>query len=262
MKKKVFAALLSAVLVLGLAGCSGGSDNNKADDSVQKIKDKGELVMLTNAAFPPFEYVDGDTIKGVDIDIAQAIADELGVKLTVTNMDFDPIVDYVKSGKGDLGLAGITRNEKREKAVDFSNTHVKTKQYIIVPKDVDTASFDPNGKIAGVQQGTTGDTYYASDEEVMKPSEVKRYKSAVDAVADLKLGRVDFVIIDELPAKKLAEQNPETKCYDPGYEEEEYAIAMQKDSPELQKVVNDVLKKLQDEGKIDEFLVKHTSNEA
>ncbi len=243
MKKKIIAALLAGAMMFTAVGCSNSGDNASADDSVQKIKDKGELVVLTNATFPPFEYMEGEEIKGVDIDIAQAIADELGVKLTVTNMDFDPIVDYINSGRGDLGIAGMTINEKRQKAVDFSDTYITTKQYIVVNKDVDENTFDPNGKIIGVQQGTTGDTVYASGE--IEAKEVKRYKSAVDAVADLKAGRIDCVVVDEMPAKKLAEQNADSvKCYDPGYDEESYAITMKKDSPELQKFVNSVLKKL------------------
>lgn len=260
MKKKIMAALLAAAMMFTVAGCSkGGSDAPAGDDSVQKIKDKGELVVLTNAEFPPFEYVDGDTVKGVDIDVAQAIADELGVKLTVTNMDFDPIVDYVKSGRGDLGIAGLTVNDERKMAVDFSDEYVTSKQYIIVGKDVDETTFDPKDKVIGVQQGTSGDLYYAS--EMTSTENVKRYKSPVDAVADLKAGRIDCVIVDELPAKKLAEKNADSvKCYDPGYDEESYAIAMQKDSPELQKLVNEVLKKFAEEGKLEESMINHTAN--
>lgn len=257
MKKKILAALLAAAMMFTVAGCSNG-DSGK-DTSVQDIKDKGELVVLTNAAFPPFEYMDGDEIKGVDIDIAQAIADELGVKLTVTNMDFDPIVDYVKSGRGDLGIAGMTINDERKQAIDFSDEYITTTQYIIVPKDTDESTFDPNGKVIGVQQGTTGDFVYASD--VLDAKEVKRYKSGVDAVADLKAGRVDCVIIDELPAKKLAEQNADAvKAYDPGYDKESYAIAMKKGSTELQTLVNKVLKDFADSGKLEESIVAHTSN--
>ncbi len=257
MKKKILAALLAAAMTFAIAGCS--DSNSGADTSVQDIKDKGELVVLTNAAFPPFEYMDGDQIKGVDIDIAQAIADKLGVKLTVTNMDFDPIVDYVKNGRGDLGIAGMTINDERKEAVDFSNEYITTTQYIIIPKDADETTFDPNGKVIGVQQGTTGDFVYASEE--IEAKEVKRYKSAVDAVADLKAGRIECVIIDELPAKKLAEQNADAvKAYDPGYEPESYAIAMKKGSTELQTVVNEVLKEFADSGKLEESIVAHTSN--
>ena len=230
--------------------------------TVEKIKEKGELVMLTNAAFPPFEYVDGSEITGVDVEIAQAIADELGVKLTVTNMDFDPIIDYIKTGKGDLGIAGITANEEREKAVDFSTSYITTTQYMILPTGVDGATFDPNGKIIGVQQGTTGDNYYASDPEVMQPKEVKRYKSAVDAAADMALGRVDCVIIDEMPAKAIVANNPgKMQAYDPGYDKESYSIAMMKGNDSLKQVVDSVLQKLADEGKIEEMIVKHTSNQ-
>jgi len=250
---KKFVALIMAALMMAmlLSGCS-------STPTVDAIQKRGELIMLTNAEFPPFEYVDGDQIKGVDVDIAQAIADELGVKLTITNMNFDAIVDYVKAGKGDIGVAGMSVTDARKKAVDFSVEYVTSTQYMIVPKDVDEASFDPNGKIIGCQQGTTGDLYYASDAEVIDAKDVKRYKSGLDAAKDLINGRVDCVIIDELPAKKICEANPELKCYDPGYEPESYAIAIQKGNSSLLNAVNSVLQKLLDEGKIEEFVVSHS----
>ena len=159
--------------------------------------------MLTNAAFPPFEYVENDEVVGVDVDIANEIAKELGVKLTVQDMEFDLIIDYIKAGKGDIGAAGITADDERRKQVDFSVEYITSTQYVIVPAGTDTKTFKLDGKVIGVQEGTTGDVYYASDAEVIKAKEVKKYKSAIDAAADMLLGRVDCVIIDELPAKKI-----------------------------------------------------------
>lgn len=251
---KVIALALAAVLATGLfAGCSSSQKSG-----VDKIKEKGEIVMLTNAAFPPYEYMENNEEVGVDIDIANEIAKELGVKLTVTNMDFDPIIDYIKAGKGDFAAAGITVNEERKEAVDFSIEYTTSTQYVIIPKDADPATYDLNGKTIGVQQGTTGDLYYASVEDYFKAGDVKRYKSAIDAVAEMKAGRVDCVIIDEMPAKKLVEENPEYICYDPGYPPESYAIAVQKGNSDLLDVINKVLQRLMDEGKIEELIVQHS----
>lgn len=252
---KKFAVLLAALLVLG---CLGGCANTR---SVDEVKKAGELVMLTNAAFPPFEYVENGEVVGVDVDIARAIADELGVTLRVVNMDFDPIPDYVKTGKGDIGAAGMTINDERQKVVDFSVEYVKSKQYIIVPADSDLTADTLDGLIMGVQQGTTGDVYFASDPDVVEAKEVKRYKNAIEAAEDLKLGRVDCVVIDELPAKKIAAASGGAlKCFESNAEEEYYAIAVQKGNDSLMSVINTVLSRLIEEGKIEEFLVKHSEN--
>ena len=255
MKKvmKALSLLVAGVLVLAcFAGCAGQS-------GLAQIKEKGELVMLTNAAFPPFEYVENDEVVGVDVDIANEIAKELGVKLTVQDMEVDLIIDYIKAGKGDIGAAGITADDERRKQVDFSVEYITSTQYVIVPAGTDTKTFKLDGKVIGVQEGTTGDVYYASDAEVIKAKEVKKYKSAIDAAADMLLGRVDCVIIDELPAKKITEKNAgKMICYDAGYEPESYAIAVKKDNEELLDAINTVLKRLMDEGKIQEYVVKHS----
>lgn len=272
MKKvtKALSLLMAAALVLVcFAGCTGGdgTDSSNAGASntqplskVEQIKAKGELVMLTNAAFPPFEYSKGTDIVGVDVDIANEIAKELGVKLTVQDMEFDLIVDYIKAGRGDIGAAGMTVDEERKKQVDFSVEYITSTQYVIVPAGTDTKSFKLDGKVIGVQEGTTGDVYYASDEKVIKAKEVKKYKSAIDAANDMLLGRVDCVIIDELPAKSITEKSAgKMACYNPGYDPESYAIAVQKGNEDLLQVIDTVLNRLMKDGKIDEYVIKHSS---
>jgi len=256
--KKIAVILMVALLACGLmlSGC-GGSDG----PSVESVQDAGKIVMLTNAAFAPFEYMDGSDIVGVDVDIAKEIAKELGVELEIVDMNFDAIVDYVKNGKGDFAAAGMTINDERKEKVDFSIEYVTSTQYVIVMNNQDPDTFDLNDKVVGVQQGTTGDMYYASindgtGEFIAK--DVKRYKSAVDAAADMKNGRVDCVIIDELPAKKIVENNADMICFDPGWAPEDYAIAIQKGS-DLIDPINSVLERLMAEGKIDEYVINHTS---
>jgi len=253
-KRALALVLAIMMLVFSLTACSTGSKS-----AVETIKKNGKIVMLTNAAFAPFEYMDGSKVVGVDADIAAEIAKELGVELEITNMDFDSLIDFVKTGKGDFSAAGMTITDERKEQVDFSIEYVTSTQYIIVPADVDPATFDLNDKIIGVQQGTTGDMFYASVTDVFTAKEVKRYKSAVDAAADMELGRVDCVIIDELPAKKIVENNSDSMiCYDAGWEPEDYAIAVQKGS-DLLPVINKVLERLVSEGKIDEYLINHTA---
>ena len=270
MKKnmKALTLLVAGVLVLVcFAGCTGNGDtgessnaaaasNTQPQSKVEQIKAKGELVMLTNATFPPFEYTKGTEVVGVDVDIANEIAKELGVKLVVQDMEFDLIVDYIKAGRGDIGAAGMTITDERKEQVDFSNEYITSTQYVIVPAGTDTKSYQLDGKVIGVQEGTTGDVYYASEPKVIKAKEVKKYKSAIDAANDMLLGRVDCVIIDELPAKKITEKSAgKMICYDPGYDPESYAITIQKGNEDFVEVVNKVLTRLKDEGKIDEYVV-------
>ena len=242
--------ILCLVLALMMTVCCLASCGAKSDD---------ELVMATNAAFPPYEYMEGEEYAGIDIDLAEAIAEKLGKKLVIENVEFGTIVTGVETGKYDVGIAGMTVTDERKEQVDFSIEYVTSTQYIIVPADVDPATFDLNDKIIGVQQGTTGDMFYASVTDVFTAKEVKRYKSAVDAAADMELGRVDCVIIDELPAKKIVENNSDSMiCYDAGWAPEDYAIAVQKGS-DLLPVINKVLERLVSEGKIDEYLINHTA---
>ena len=290
--KKFLAVALSAVVACGLfASCgktpaangndntSGASSTAASDSAVEAIKAKGELVMYTNAAFPPFEYLsDTSEAVGVDVDIGQAIADELGVELKVENVDFDSIVPSIQSGKGDIGAAGMTVTPERQKEVDFSDTYETSIQYIIVPEDVEVSKVeDLAGKAIGVQTGTTGDTLIAGeingkeDEEGNKvegvlqgtDAEEVQYKSALEATQDLLNGRIDAVVIDKMPAESIVAKNDGLKCVELVYAdgsktEESYGICVAKGS-DLTEVVNKVIKDLQDSGKIDEFMVDHSN---
>jgi polar amino acid transport system substrate-binding protein len=156
-------ALALCVLMAGavFAGCA-----SEQQSALDRIKEAGEIVMLTNAAFPPFEYLGTDNeVVGVDVEIANAIANEIGVKLKIVDMDFDGIVTAIQSGKGDLGVAGMTATDERRESVDFSVNYVDTAQYIIVKSDNTdiTCADDLAGKNVGVQNGTTGDIYVSEN---------------------------------------------------------------------------------------------------
>ena len=272
--KKLVAVLLAGVLALGaFAGCGGEKS------SVESIKKSGKLVMTTNAAFPPFEYVsDGDKVVGVDADIAQAIADELGVELQIDNVTFDGALTAISTGKADIAAAGITVTEERKQNMDFSDTYATSVQYVITKKGVTVNNIeDLKGKKMGVQMGTTGDLIltdeingYQDDagnnvEGVLQGSgaEVIQYKSALEAALDMNNGNLDAVVIDKLPAENIVAVNDNMTCTELVYADgsstqEEYAIAVQKGNQELLDVINDVLKKLDEEGKIDEFILEHT----
>ena len=263
--------MLALVFALGMLGaCSSPSATTSASASasassasgsaVDKIKSVGKIVMATNAAFPPYEYLgDDNKIVGVDVDIANEIAKDLGVKLEISDMDFDSIVAAVQAGKADFAAAGLTINDERKKSVDFSIEYATSSQYMIVKKDntaIKTGT-DLKGKVIGVQQGTTGD-YYAADESVGAKS-VERYKSGLDAASALKAGKIDAVVIDKLTAQAIVKANDDLSMIDEELTQESYAIAVPKGSQDLLKAINTTLQRLIDEGKIQEYTQSHIS---
>lgn len=170
---------------------------------------KPELHMATNAQFPPYEYYEGDKIVGIDAEMAAAIADKLGMKLVIDDMDFDAIITAVQTGKADMGMAGMTVTEDRLKNINFSDTYAKGVQVVIVPegseiKSVDDLSKDGAKYLIGTQKGTTGDIY---SEEDFGADRVMKYASGNEAVQALVTGKVDCVIIDKEPAKAYVEAN-------------------------------------------------------
>jgi len=250
--------IISMVLCIALAvtlvsACSSGGSG------VDKIKKEGKLVVLTNAEFPPYEYVGADgSVVGIDVDISQAIADELGVTLEVVNMDFDGLIPALVGGKGDIVAAGLTVDPERAESVDFSTTYADAKQLIIVTKDDPKVSGaeDLAGKTIGVQLGTTGDLYVTDNVE---GAVVKQYKSGLDASVDLKNGKLDAVVIDELPAQSIVNSNPDLEIVDMPDTDEQYAIAVPKDDKELNELVSGVIEKLINDGKIAEFTATHVA---
>jgi ABC-type amino acid transport substrate-binding protein len=272
--KQIAAVALAAVLAMGaLSGCS----KYKTLEDIQK---EGTIVMYTNAEFAPFEYMgDGNQVSGVDVDIANEIAKDLGVKLQIENVAFDTIIGAIQSGKGDFGAAGMTVTAEREKQVDFSVKYVKSRQYIVQKADSNLNTLDDlKGKKIGVQLGTTGDLIIddnlkaAADREGTEENGVlfesgatlKQYGSAPIAAADIATGKLDCVVVDELPAKSIAEKNEGYKAVEMTYAdgsttEEEYAFCVAKGNKTLLDAINKTMQRLMDEGKIDEYVLNHTT---
>ena len=276
--KKKFALALAAIMMTGtLAACGSTNTNDNAGSTadnttfgasaVEAIKEKGEIVMLTNAAFPPFEYLaDDGSVQGVDADIAQAVADKLGVELKIVDMDFDSIVNSLKAGKGDFAAAGMTITEERLKQVDFSDEYVTSSQMVVVRADsdlegdkdaLDTAL---SGKNIAVQAGTTGDWYAGGDEttgSTIKNANVLQYKSATEAALHLANGKADAIIIDQKPAEAIVAANDgKLKVLDTKLTDEQYAFAVQKNQEDLLAVINEVVAEYKGD-KVDELITKH-----
>ena len=242
--KKLLVSTLTVVSAICLCACGKSSDN--------------KLVMATNAAFPPYENVEGDKIVGIDPEIAQAIADDLGMELVIEDMAFDSIIAAVTSGKASMGMAGLTVTEDRKQNVDFSDSYTMAAQVIIVKEGSTIAGPDDlSGLKVGVQLGTTGDIY-ADD---IENATVERYSKGFEAVNALLQDKIDAVIIDNEPAKVFVAQNEGLTIVDEEFTVEEYAIAVQKGNTELLEKINGSLKKLKESGKIDEIIGKYIKAE-
>lgn len=250
--KKILALVLAvAMMSFAFAGC-GKKENITITE--------GTLTMGTNATFPPYEYTDenGDII-GIDAEIAAAVAEELGLKLEIKDMEFDSLIPAVQAGSIDIAFAGMTVTDERKESVDFSDTYAKGVQVIIVPEDSKIASPDDlEGKKIGVQTGTTGDIYCTDD---FGQENVKQFNNGALAVAALTQGQVDCVIIDNEPAKNFVKSNKGLKILETSYADEDYAAAVSKENNELLKKVNEAMKTLKDNGKIDEIISKYIKAE-
>ena len=175
---------------------------------------KPELIMATNAFFPPYEFYENDAVVGIDAEMAAAIADQMGRKLTIVDTEFGSIIGGVQTGKYDMGMAGMTVTEERQQSVNFSDSYATGVQVVILTEDSPIKTLedllDPSASYkAGVQQDTTGDIYLSdtADNGGIGEDRVVRYKTGNEAVQALLTGKVDCVVIDQEPAKAYVEQN-------------------------------------------------------
>lgn len=258
----VLACLMVCTCMFAFASCDGGNkDADESDDSKtsNKTSNATKIVMATNASFPPYEYYDGDKIVGIDAEIAALIAEELGMELEIVDVEFNSIIDGVKTGKYDIGMAGMTVREDRLINVDFSNSYAKGVQAVIVKEgsaitSVDDLLADGATYKVGVQTGTTGAIYCEDD---CGSDRVVQYKTGNEAVKALKTGKIDCVVIDNEPAKSYVKANTGLKVLDTKYVEEEYAICVKKGNSELLNKINAALEKYTNDGTIQKIIDKY-----
>lgn len=273
--KKFMAVMLAAAMTVSLAACGSGSSTTTTSSSDETgsgttasstasftTVEDGKLHMATNAAFPPYEMTTDDgSYTGIDVEIATKIADDLGLELVVDDMEFNSVVTSVQQGKEDIGMAGMSVTPEREQNVDFTDSYATAVQSIIVKEDSDIKSSDDlaNATKIGVQTGTTGDLdcqdQYGTDH-------VAGYSNGALAVQALLADKVDAVVIDNNPAKEFVAQNAGLKILDTPYEQEEYAIAVSKDNTALRDAINTELKKLIDDGTVQEIVARYMNEEA
>lgn len=276
---KVLSIVSASVLSLGMmAGCgstAASSGNTEAsakatteasaeesatpeESAADTTTGSGDVIVMgTNAEFEPFEYRENGTdITGFDVEIAQKVADKLGKELKIEDMAFDSLIMALNSDKIDFIAAGMTATKERKTQVDFSDSYFKSKQMIIVKSDntdINTVE-DLKGKKVGVQLGTTGDLAVSGTEGI---TDVSQFQTGTQAVMDLKNGKVDAVVIDAEPAKKMTEGQSDLKLLDAPFVEEEYAIAVKKGDTELLKAINETLANIKADGTYDEIYAKY-----
>ncbi len=213
----------------------------------------GELIMATEATFPPYEYRDGDKIIGIDVEIVQEVADRLGCKLRIDDVKFDSVIPSVISGKCDIGASGITVTEDRKKQVNFTIPYIEAAQVIVVPKGSDIqGESDMKGKRIGVQQGTTGDHYVTDN--IQEP---ERFENGVFACTALATGKLDVVVLDNEPAKAHCRVHGNIEILPAPLTSESYAFAVSKKNQELLEKINAVLTDMKSAGRIDEIIRKY-----
>ena len=259
-KSKVIMGVMAMAMVAALTACGTKATKetktetttanaaNSSEITGDGVATKGQLVMVTNLEFPPFEYRENDQPTGIDVDIAKEVAKKMGLELKVDDIAFDSIIPELVSGKADISFAGMTVTE----------TYAKASQMIIVKNDSSIAGPDDlKNKRIGVQQGTTGDLFSST----VEGATIERYNKGMEAVQALVQGKVDAVVIDEQPAKVYVKEVQGTKVLDAVAKQdtEEYAAAVKKGNTALLNNVNKALDQMKADGTIDQIIAKYTA---
>ena len=263
--KKIIATAVLGIMTMGLAGCGSSNDKNSASktDLLEKIQKNGKLVVGMSADYAPYEfhYIDEngkDVIGGFDVDIANEIANKIGVNLVIQEMDFDALVSALPAGKVDLVISGMNPTEERAKVVDFSEVYYNSKHGILVrAEDADKYQTfaDLEGAKVGVQLGSTQEKIAKTE---IPNVNLQQLSNINNLILELKAGKVDAIVMEKPVAEMAVKSNPELAVGEPTYEEKTggNAVGVAKNNEQLLAKVNEVIKELNETGKMDEYIVK------
>lgn len=279
--KKLTALLLALTMALALCACSS-TGNTPTDAPTQPAAaptdapteeptdapaafttvEEGKLHMSTNAAFPPYIMLDDNNeFTGIDAEIAQAIAEKLGLELVIDDMEFTPALLAAQNGESDFAMGGVSITEKRKATMDFSDSYATGIQVVIVKEDSPIQSVDDlgNAEMIGCQAGTTGYLYCSDtpENDGFGEDHVTAYDTGALAVMDLAAGTIDAVVIDNEPAKEYVAQTPGLKILDGAWVTEDYGIGFQKGNTALKDAVNAALAELVADGTLQGILDKY-----
>lgn len=263
--KKIIATAVLGIMTMGLAGCGYSNDKNSASktDLLEKIQKNGKLVVGMSADYAPYEfhYIDEngkDVIGGFDVDIANEIANKIGVNLVIQEMDFDALVSALPAEKVDLVISGMNPTEERAKVVDFSEVYYNSKHGILVrAEDADKYQTfaDLEGAKVGVQLGSTQEKIAKTE---IPNVNLQQLSNINNLILELKAGKVDAIVMEKPVAEMAVKSNPELAVGKPIYEEQTggNAVGIAKNNPQLLAKVNEVITELNESGKMDEYIEK------
>lgn len=257
LKRPVLTTAVLSVLALTVAAC-GGDSGGTTKGGADLIKD-GTLTVCSDVPYPPFEDFDKSApsgFTGFDIDVVQAIADSLKLKLAVKDESFDGLQSglTLNSGACDLVASAMTITADREKNLDFSDGYYDSEQSLLVPAGSDIASIgDLSGKKVGVQQGTTGKQYA---EDNATGADIVSFPSDAEMYAAIKAGQVD-ALLQDLPVNLDHTKDGKFQVVEKYSTDEQYGFAIKQGNTELVTEVNDALKTLRDDGTYDDIYNKY-----
>lgn len=247
MKKIIALALMAIMILCSFAGCGAKGK------TLAEVKEAGKLTVATSPDFPPFESIEGGEVVGIEIDIMNLIAKELGVELEIVQMDFDSVLFGVQSAKYDCGMSGITANEDRKENMLFTTPYYNAAQVIVVKADsAIKGKADLTGKKVSVQTGTTADEGCKAE-----GLEVSAFAANADAKAALTTGKVDAWIVDNLTAIQMVEESDGLVILDEKMTEEPYAFAFAFGSEDLVAEIDKALKTLIDNGTVESIFANY-----
>lgn len=261
--KKFFGMLtvLFALATLGACGSSNTTAQGQEKDQLAAIKKSGVLKVATSADYAPFEFhtmVDGkDKIVGSDIDLAKAIAKELGVKAEVSDMNFNTVLASLKEGKADLAISAISATDERKQQFDFTDNYYNPPQVVIINKknkEIYRNANDLKDKNVGAQKGSIQEELVKTQ---LKGAKLVTIDKVPNMIVEVNQGSLAATVVEKTIAESYIAQNPDLMIADISLEpapDEAFGIALPKESSELQKELNQIIKKLNDEGKIEEFI--------
>ena len=297
---KKIATLLAALMIMtaAFAGCSGSNNSSASEPSDSSASqsstveessaseeedseastaetgefttiEEGKLIMATNAQFPPYELVsdgegfNGTGFEGIDVEIASAIADKLGLELQIDDMDFDSALVAVQNDAADVVLAGLSYSEERDEVLDFTDSYATGVQVVIVKEGSDVTMDNLGEKMIGTQRGTTGNVYasYPPEDGGYGEDHVVAYDNGITAVQALMNGQVDCVIIDNGPAQEFVNANPGLTILETPWVEESYAIGLTKGNTALNEAITNALNELIADGTVQSIIDSYISAE-
>lgn len=249
-----------AAFVLVLAGCGAKDKSSSSSASSEDGNGKNVYKVGTEATFAPFESLDDKgNIVGLDFDILQAIADEMGFKVEWQNIGWEPVFQTVKNGETDIGAAGISINEKRKETFDFTEPYYESQLLIVVKEDSKIKSLaDLKDKKISVQINATGHEAAKKLQGDSSPN-IMAFENQPVAIKEMLNGNVDATIGDNAVVYEYIKAHPTEKLKvieDDAFEKEYYGFMVQKGNTELLNKLNEGLKKIKENGKYKEITGK------